>query len=344
MRPASSGPRFVGSTRSGVRTLSKMASLSDDPLGTALDELFGTDAADFVAARNQIAARLRSAGLKAEAKSVLAARRPTAAAAALNRLAREQPILVTDFLTRSVDLRDSFRVSREEVRTATAAHREALSSVTDAALALLPGRSDTYRGQIQSTLHAAGIAPAVAQLLRAGRLEKEMTGPSGFAETELADPPDADGTPSRPSVRHLRLAPAPGSDGPASTTQRSATADERRRADSERVAREANEREREERAAAERDARRVEQELAEARWAQLHAAFEAAETDATDAAAELDVARRIETDLEAQLQAAQDRRQHATAQHQQTRANVASLRAQLGNKDGPDAPDEETSV
>lgn len=113
-----------------------------------------------------------------------------------------------------------------------------------------------------------------------------MTGPSGFAETELAIPPGADGTPSRPSVRHLRLAPTPGSDGPAGSTQPSATddtADERRRAESERVAREADERDREEHAAAEREARRVEQQRAEARGAQLNVALKAAEIDAPDA-------------------------------------------------------------
>lgn len=318
-----------------------MASPSGDPLEAALDELFGCDPADFVASRKQIAARLRSAGAKSEAKAVLAARRPTAAATALNRLAREQPVLVTDFLARSVELRNSFRVSREEVRTATAAHREALRTVTDAALARLGDRGDTYRSQIQSTLHAAGVDTDVAQLLRAGRIEKEVTGPSGFAETELAVPLDADGTPSRPSVGHLRLAPAPASDRPAKSSRPSATddtADERQRAESERMAREADERDREEHAAAEREAQRVEQPRAEARRAQLNVKLKAAEIDATDAVAELEVARRIETDLEQQLHAAHERRARATAQHQQTHANVASLRAQLEDEEGPDAP------
>ena len=238
-----------------------MASPSGDPLEAALDELFGCDSADFVTSRKQIAARLRSAGAKAEAKAVLAARRPTAAAAALNQLARDQPRLIADFLERSTQLRDSFRVSREAVRTATVAHRDALRTITDAALARLGNRSDAYRSQIQSTLHAAGVDTDVAQSLRAGRIEKEVTGPSGFAETELAVPLDAD---------------------------------ERR--------------------------------------TQLQAALEAAETDATDAAAELETARRIETDLEAQLRVAHDQRQRAETRTRETRAAVTAIHAQLKNE------------
>ncbi len=317
-----------------------MASPSDDPLEAALDELFGSDSADFVASRKQIAARLRAAGAKAEAKTVLAARRPTATAAVLNQLARDQPRLIADFLERSTQLRDSFRVSREEVRTATAAHRDALRTITDAALARLGDRGDAYRSQIQSTLHAAGVDTDVAQLLRAGRIEKEMTGPSGFAETELAVPPDADDTPSRPSVRHLRLAPAPGEAGPVDAAQPSAaddTADERRRAESGRVALEAEEREdceREERERAELEARRADEQRADEQRAderrtQLHAALAAAKTDTTVAAAELEAARRIETDLEAQLHAAQDHRRHADTRTHETRALVAELQRQL---------------
>lgn len=312
-----------------------MASPSDDPLEAALDELFGSDSADFVASRKQIAARLRSAGAKAEAKTVLAARRPTAAAAVLNQLARDQPRLIADFLERSTQLRDSFRVSREEVRTATAAHRDALRTITDAALDRLGDRGDAYRSQIQSTLHAAGVDTDVARLLRAGRIEKEMTGPSGFAETELAVPPDADGTPSGQSVRHLRLAPAPDADGPAESTQPSATddtADERRRAESERAALEAEDREREERDRAELEARRADEQRADERRTQLHAALAVAETDTTVAAAELETARRIETDLEAQLRIAHDQRARAETRTQETRAAVTAIHAQLKNE------------
>ena len=89
-----------------------MASPAGDSLETALDELYGSDPADFVAVRKQIAARLRGAGERDAATTVLAARRPTAAAAALNQLAREQPEMITALLERSADLRDSFRVSR----------------------------------------------------------------------------------------------------------------------------------------------------------------------------------------------------------------------------------------
>ncbi len=316
-----------------------MASPAGDSLETALDELYGSDPADFVAIRKQIAARLRGAGERDAATAVLAARRPTAAAAALNQLAREQPEMITALLERSADLRDSFRVSREEVRAATAAHRDALRTVTDAGLAVLGGRSDSARSQIQSTLHAAGVDTEVARLLRAGRLEKEMTGPSGFGETEMPAPSD-DGTPSTPTRRHLRLAPAPTSNRPAPKPPPSATnttADEHQRVESERLAREAAEREREERERVEAAAR--EAHRAEEHRAQLRAALEAAETEATDAVAEMEAARRIERDLEAQLQGAQGRRARAEARDQEARAAVAEVQAALHLETAIDIPD-----
>ena len=324
-----------------------MASPAGDSLETALDELYGSDPADFVAVRKQIAARLRGVGERDAATAVLAARRPTAAAAALNQLAREQPEMITALLERSADLRDSFRVSREEVRSATGAHRDALRTVTDAAVAALGGRSNSARNQIQATLHAAGVDTEVARLLRAGRLEKEMTGPSGFGETEMPAPRD-DGTRSTPTARHLRLAPAPTPDRPAPKPPRSATnttVDERQRVESARLAREAAEREREEREERERvEAAAREAQRAEERRAQLRAALEAAEAEATDAATELEAARRIERDLEAQLQGAQDRRARAEARDQEARAAVTEVQAALHLETPGDIPQGETSV
>ncbi|MEO6468760.1 MAG: hypothetical protein ABIP21_06640 [Acidimicrobiia bacterium] len=324
-----------------------MASPAGDSLETALDELYGSDPAEFVAIRKQIAARLRGDGERVAAKAVLAARRPTAAAGALNQLARQEPATITTLLERSADLRDAFRRSRDEVRAATAAHRDALRTAADGAVALLPSRSDSARSQIQSTLHAASVDAEVARLLRAGRLEKEMTGPSGFGETESSVPTDND-TPPAPRGRHLRLAPTLASDLPSAKTQPSATderVDERRRVASERLAHEVAKREGQEREERERvEAAAREAQQAEARRAELQAALETAEAEATDAAAELETARRIERDLESRLQVAQDHRARAEARDQAARAAVAEVRATLDLKPSSDIPQGEPSV
>ena len=307
-----------------------MANPPGDALETALDELYGSDPAGFVATRKQIAARLRADGARDLAKAVLAARRPSAAAAALNRLAREQPEVITNFLERSTELRDSFRVSRDEVRTATVAHRDALRVAIDAALASLGGRGNAYRAQIQSTLHAAGLDAGVAHLLRTGRLEKEVMGPSGFGESELQKLPATDGSPPAPTGRHLRLAPAPDTADATATDARLSRsddeADNRQRVAAERSAHEAAERE------------RVKAAAREQRRAEIQAALAAAETDASGAAAELEDARRIQRDLEEQLPGAQDRRARAEAQEREMRAAVAELQATLHLETAGDTP------
>lgn len=312
-----------------------MASPAGDSLETALDELYGSDPADFVAIRKQIAARLREAGERDATKTILAARRPTVAAHVLNRLARAQPELITALLERSTELRDSFRVSRDDVRAATASHRDALRTVTDAALALLGDHSDSARSQIQSTLHTAGIDTEVARLLRTGRLEKEMTGPSGFGESELPDIPA--------TGRHLRLAPAldnadaTATDARLSLSDAEAAEHARERAAAEQAAHEAAERERQER-------KRIEAAAREQRWAEIQAALAAAEVEATHAIAEFEAARQVERDLETQLQGAQDRRARAEAQAREMRGTVAELRSTLDLEAAGDIPNEETTV
>jgi hypothetical protein len=62
------------------------------------EDLYGLDLADFVAARNALAARLKAAGDADTAASVKALRKPPTSAWALNVLAREQPELIEQVL------------------------------------------------------------------------------------------------------------------------------------------------------------------------------------------------------------------------------------------------------
>jgi hypothetical protein len=62
-----------------------------DTLIQAADELYGLPLADFTRARNEHARRLRQEGLRDEAETVKALRKPTAAAWTLNQLARQHP-------------------------------------------------------------------------------------------------------------------------------------------------------------------------------------------------------------------------------------------------------------
>src|SRR5258705_13809947 len=71
------------------------------PLDRALDELYATLPAEFVATRARLAAGLRAAGDPNSAKQLGQAHRPTNAAWALNQLVRRRPEVVDELLARS---------------------------------------------------------------------------------------------------------------------------------------------------------------------------------------------------------------------------------------------------
>ena len=156
------------------------------PLEAALDELYGVDGLEFVVVRKRLAAELRSSGDKAAAKTLLAARRPTIAAWALNQLVRREPALVETFLARSEDLEAAqmgeLEGGRDAIREVTRDQRVALSAAADAAVATLGERAtETYRSQIMATLQVAGADPSVGEQLRRGRFVKELSGATGFS-------------------------------------------------------------------------------------------------------------------------------------------------------------------
>lgn len=179
------------------------ASGQSDALEAALDELYGADPSEFVAARKRLAADLRTAGEKDAAKTLQSARRPTTAAWALNQLSRHEPELVESFLEAGRELQATQMGARdggrEAMRDATRAHRDALAAATDAALAALESRAtDAYRSQILATLHAASVDDAVGEQLQQGRLIREITGSTGFPEGPgLTLVPDLESAPER---------------------------------------------------------------------------------------------------------------------------------------------------
>ena len=173
--------------------------MPDGPLEDALDELYAADPGEFVAVRKRLAATLREGGDKAGAKVLLAARRPSTSAWALNQIARSEPDLVESLLDASNALyaaqtRGSNKpeVLRDAIRT----HREALEGATAAALAVLGERgNDGFRGEIVSTLRAVSTDEEIERQLRTGRLVREASA-SGF--------PDAAGLTLVPDLRESK--------------------------------------------------------------------------------------------------------------------------------------------
>ncbi len=180
-------------------------------LETALDELYAVDPSDFMATRKQLVADLRAAGDAGGAKELGAARRPTNAAWALNQLARRHGDLVDQFLEQSRVLREAQDQAvsgrPDELRSATRAQRDALAAVTQAANTVLgKGMTEAYRSQIAATLQAASVDDATAEVLKQGRVVREVSGATGFPDAGGFAPADVEEAPA--AERHA-VAAAP---------------------------------------------------------------------------------------------------------------------------------------
>lgn len=176
------------------------------------DELYSLPAAEFTAARDALARRLRADGRREDAEAVKKLRRPTAAAAALNRAVRARPEALEELLcagrnlTRAQERLVAGHGDRSVLREASEHVREATSAL--AALAaeqerLSPGSED----RVRATLHAALVDATVREALSAGRLEREAEpgGGLGGASSELAAP-RPERRAAAPSVRAARQA------------------------------------------------------------------------------------------------------------------------------------------
>ena len=138
--------------------------------------LYGLPADEFTAARNA-----RAKELKREQPELAAAvaqlPKPTAAAAAVNRLARDEPSEVRALVQAGRRLREAQEAAlagggESEVGAATREHREALERVRREARRLR--LSDTVRERVTSTLRAASVDPELQPLLERGLLAREV--------------------------------------------------------------------------------------------------------------------------------------------------------------------------
>ena len=165
------------------------------------DELFGLAPEDFVAARDDLARRLRREGDADAAKRVKALRRPPLSAWAVNRLARERPSALEPLLAAGQRLRAAHQAAlagegAAELRTAARAEREAVAGLVETALELLREAghptTDATRDRVAATLHAAAASPEAADLVRHGRLIADLD-PSGFGSAADAASDDLAG-------------------------------------------------------------------------------------------------------------------------------------------------------
>jgi hypothetical protein len=153
--------------------------------------LFHVEPKGFVAARNELSARLRAEGRETDAASVKALRKPTVIVWALDQLAARDPGGVGALLDAGRELRAaqqatmSSQEAKERLRVATAARREVIANLTTIAVTALNEVGTAGRSQadaIAAALESASIDDKAGARLAAGTLETVPDQPAGFGD------------------------------------------------------------------------------------------------------------------------------------------------------------------
>ncbi len=188
-----------------------------------VDALYDLRPGEFVAARDALARQVRRGGDRAQADRIKALPRPSAAAWAVNQLARREPEWTQALTTAGRRMAEAHTAlledgDREGWRRASAEAREAIDRLVRLAEGLLREErgsvSNQLREQVRETLQAAATDPAARELVATGRLTRELRPPGGLpnlAGGRFARPSGtgARGTAPRGQARAATAAPLP---------------------------------------------------------------------------------------------------------------------------------------
>ncbi len=165
--------------------------MQNDDNPTEAADLYVLPLAQFTAARDHLSQRLKTEGDDEEAKRVAKLRKPSVAAWALNRAARNHPDLVSRLVDSHRELRQAG--SRQAVEGASENRRKAVGALTEVAMAELDAGSLQTRDRINRTLLAVATDAQGEADLAAGTLVRELE-PSGggWGDMELPPPPEPD--------------------------------------------------------------------------------------------------------------------------------------------------------
>ncbi|MFG2555964.1 hypothetical protein ACGFWF_39435 [Streptomyces sp. NPDC048581] len=167
----------------------------------ALDDLYVTPPAQFVARRAEMSAAAKTAGRAEDARRIGAARRPTLAAWAANLLLRSRPEESRRLLDLGPALREAYHVldaagikelAEQRRRMVSALSRQAAQLAQQAGFPL----SATVQQDVESTLRAVLADPEAADSWAEGRLEGALTPPSDFPTGTVP----AAGAPRKPTA------------------------------------------------------------------------------------------------------------------------------------------------
>src|SRR5215207_9476709 len=175
----------AGSHAASWRENKEVSELADAQAG---DELFGLPPEEFVAARDDLARRLRHEGEPEAAKQVKVLRRPPLSAWAVNQLARRPgeglgPLLAAGERLRAAHQAALAGEGAAELRAAAKDERDAVAGLVRSAMELLGEAghptTDATRDRVAATLHAAAASPEAAAQVGSGRITADLD-PAGF--------------------------------------------------------------------------------------------------------------------------------------------------------------------
>ncbi|MEU3444565.1 hypothetical protein ABZ755_29930 [Streptomyces griseoincarnatus] len=292
-----------------------------DDVEAVLDELYALPPSEFVARREERAARARTRRRAQDARRIHAARRPTLAGWAANLLRRSRPDEAQRFLELGRALREAYTtLDPSGLKELSAQRRRIVSEMSRqaAALAREAGRplSDAVQRDVETTLRAVLADPEAAAVWEAGRVEGVLIPPSEFgADAVAAVPPRREATPARTSREDTTTARGKDERRRAEREERAARSREEARAAEERLRERRTARE--EAAAALERADEQEREAGE-RVAALEEQLSRARTERERTHAELGEAR--ERDRAAEVELAEAEREAAAAARRAARA------------------------
>ncbi|MFG3227209.1 hypothetical protein ACGF07_20795 [Kitasatospora sp. NPDC048194] len=202
---------------------------------TAADGLYGLAPSAFTRARDQAAADARRAGDRALAARIKGLHRPTVAAYALNRLARDHAAELGAYLDLGRDLRRAqAELAGPSLRELSARRHRVVTALTSRAReAAAAGGVDLAEGQlreIEESLRAASADEGAAAALAAGRLTTGIRQTSGLpALPDVAVAPEPGPEPQPEQQRGRTTRPRPAREARAEEPDRSAADQEARR-------------------------------------------------------------------------------------------------------------------
>lgn len=224
--------------------------MADDPtggvdatdVGAVADVLYRLAPDRFIAARTAFVKAAKAAGAREIARQLQGFGRPTRAAWVLNRLARDAPDVVTQLVALGTELAAAQAdLDAASLRELSDQRRALVRDVSRQAFEIAgeASPSPALAVEVQDTLTAAVVDPAVGEALQAGALLKAAQA-SGFgpAGPELASVPPPRALRSVPAPRE-KVAPPKEKTPPAKTTAKPTAAEKKAQAAAEREARKA---------------------------------------------------------------------------------------------------------